>query len=49
MLLHWGDEYLRKLIPERLHGRLNEATVDANYEFKPTNDSGSSTPILVEL
>ncbi|KAK6380699.1 hypothetical protein LTS17_004899 [Exophiala oligosperma] len=35
MLLHWGTEYLQRLIPERLHGRLNEITVDPNYEFKP--------------
>lgn len=35
MLLHWGTEYLRNLIPQRLHGRLNEITVDPNYEFRP--------------
>lgn len=35
MLLHWGDQYLRKLIPEDLESRLHETRVDPHYHFKP--------------
>jgi hypothetical protein len=33
MLLHWGGEYLRKVLPPELAARLREVTVDTNYEW----------------
>lgn len=37
MFLHWGDEYLRKLIPKDLESRMHEARVDPHYDFKPND------------
>ena len=33
MLLHWGDEYLRKVLPGELASRLLEITVDPHYDW----------------
>ena len=35
MLLHWGDEYLRKVLPDDLAARLQEISVDPHYYLKP--------------
>jgi hypothetical protein len=34
MLLHWGEEYLKKVLPDSLATRLREATVDPHYDWK---------------
>jgi ribosomal protein L21E len=33
MLLHWGDEYLRKVLPSHLEARIKEARVDPAHEM----------------
>lgn len=35
MLLHWGEEYLRKVLPDDLASRLRDITVDTHYDWKP--------------
>jgi hypothetical protein len=35
MLLHWGEEYLRKVLPESLAANLIDITVDTNYPWGP--------------
>jgi hypothetical protein len=35
MLLHWGEEYLRKVLPDFLAANLVEITVDTNYPWGP--------------
>ena len=34
MLLHWGEEYLKKVLPDALAARLREVTVDPHYPWK---------------
>ncbi|KAJ9608059.1 hypothetical protein H2200_007047 [Cladophialophora chaetospira] len=34
MLLHWGEEYLRRVLPDNLADRLIEVTVDPHYNWK---------------